>query len=112
MLESYTWPGNIRELKAALTDAVGRSSGPTLALDPLRKRLNRLRGDLPMKLVDQGTHSSNDKSVSFAGPLPTLREMEELLICELNQSHRRGLGQGADSATDQQAGGTRHPLIK
>ena len=96
LLESYTWPGNIRELKAALTDAVGRSAGPTLALEPLRERLNRLRGDLPMRLVDQGTPPSSDRSVSFAGPLPTLREMEELLIREAVRRTGGNRSQAAD----------------
>jgi DNA-binding NtrC family response regulator len=96
LLESYTWPGNIRELKAALTDAVGRSSGPTLTLDPLRERLNRLRGDLPTNLVEQGTNPSSDKSVSFAGALPTLREMEELLIREAVRRTGGNRSQAAD----------------
>ena len=96
LLESYTWPGNIRELKAALTDAVGRSSGPTLALDPLRERLNRLRGDLPTGIVEQEARASGEKLIAFAGVLPTIREMEELLIREAVRRTGGNRSQAAD----------------
>jgi two-component system, NtrC family, nitrogen regulation response regulator GlnG len=96
LLENYTWPGNIRELKAVLTDAVGRSSGATLALEPMRERLNRLRGEMTVTLTQQPEEVPGDKNVIFKGNLPTLREMEALLTREAVKRTGGNRSQAAD----------------
>ena len=78
LLSTYAFPGNIRELRALLFDAVGKSSGNTLSLTALKQII------LPDTSADPNTLKSSDTapSVSFGRQLPALKACTELLIDE------------------------------
>jgi DNA-binding NtrC family response regulator len=77
LLNTYHFPGNIRELQGMVYDAVSVHEGRVMSLKVFRDRIGQK--------IDQKPDSS-DKSVSpkvrFLHELPTLKEMEDLLIRE------------------------------
>ncbi|MCB2184069.1 MAG: sigma-54 dependent transcriptional regulator [Desulfobulbaceae bacterium] len=75
-LENYTFPGNIRELKAMIFDAVSRQKGNTLGLDSFREHLGSAQ--ISMKPGKQEKHSN----VSFGQQLPSVKEVRLLLVKE------------------------------
>ncbi|MEJ5226603.1 sigma-54 dependent transcriptional regulator [Thermodesulfovibrio sp.] len=79
LLSNYTFPGNIRELKMLVYDAVTRCSSNVLSLEIFKD------------IIDIGSALDNEfKSeivkfyiqMRFPDKLPTLREMEDLLVKE------------------------------
>ena len=88
LLETYHFPGNIRELRSMILDAVTQSS-KTLSLTPLKKVMGLSREDKPVK--------KSEKLLIFTEKLPTLKQATELLIEEAieraggNQSIAAGL---------------------
>ena len=89
LLETYHFPGNIRELRSMIFDAVSQQKGKMLSLAPFRdvigQRARRERDLHPEKLI------------SFSDPLPTLKQATRLLVSEAleraegNQSIAAGL---------------------
>lgn len=80
-LSAYDFPGNIRELKALVTDAVAMHRSGVLSMQRFRDVIGR---DL------RPIHPSPAEGAPFdlAGRFPTLREAEEYLIKEaLRRSH-------------------------
>jgi DNA-binding NtrC family response regulator len=72
LLSGYSFPGNIRELRSLVYDAMTRSSGRTLAIDPFRRAL-----------TDHSTAGGAAvDALRFPDRLPTLREVHEQLIAE------------------------------
>ncbi|TPE54156.1 sigma-54-dependent Fis family transcriptional regulator [Maribrevibacterium harenarium] len=71
-LLSYTFPGNVRELRALVFDAVSQSNGDTLS--PLLPDLATGATPLPT--------SNNHPLFSPELPLPTLSQASELLVME------------------------------
>ncbi len=96
VLASYTWPGNVRELKGLIFDLVGRSTGTTLSLAPLRERLRELRGNIDATSGPRSSSMSGDKTVAFSAVLPTARELEDMLIQEALQRTGGNRSQAAD----------------
>ncbi len=76
ILMSYGWPGNIRELKAVMTDAVSRTVGDELSAEWLRQKLQQERPP------DAGS-ASGASPVPVA--LPTIREATETLVRQAMQ---------------------------
>jgi DNA-binding NtrC family response regulator len=77
LLENYDFPGNIRELRAIIFDAVSRSPQHRLSVDSFR---HAFRSDvIPLK-VDRVMETG--ETVSFPQRLPTLRQVQELLVAE------------------------------
>ncbi|MBF0272156.1 MAG: sigma-54-dependent Fis family transcriptional regulator [Magnetococcales bacterium] len=78
-LAVYPFPGNVRELKAMVFDAVSRHQGHVMSLDCFRALQPGRHGtpSSPARLDDQGP-SIQFSQTSF----PTLKEAEELLIRE------------------------------
>jgi DNA-binding NtrC family response regulator len=91
LLSNHAWPGNVRELKGLLYDAVGRSQGPTLSLEPLKERLSPGRGGSQ----DPST-TGPAAALEFPGVLPTLKEMEDLLVREALRRTKGNRSQAAD----------------
>jgi transcriptional regulator with PAS, ATPase and Fis domain len=73
-LETYDFPGNIRELRSMIFDAVSRQSEKMLSLKSFREAMGR---DAQMVSAQQ-----QDELVVFKERLPTLSQVQELLIEE------------------------------
>lgn len=74
LLESYDFPGNVRELRSMIFNAVGRQKEKMLSLDPFREAMGHI-GDLPRP-------PSADEELVFPSRLPSIREATEKLIEE------------------------------
>lgn len=73
LLSTYNFPGNIRELHAMMFDAIAQNSNGILPLTSFRKHINRTQDkDITKTSIP----------ISFADPLPTLKETIHLLIKE------------------------------
>ena len=77
-LETYDFPGNIRELKSMVYDAVGRHSGGTLSLQSVKETLGRKNKDR------QNTRNTEDMKAPliFTEKFPSLKEGTDLIIKE------------------------------
>jgi two-component system, NtrC family, response regulator HydG len=82
LLETYHFPGNVRELQGMVSDAVARSKGRMLSQEPFRQAIST---DLGQTVLPAETAASDDGSLQrkldgIWGHFPTLHEAEELLI--------------------------------
>ncbi len=68
LLRTHPFPGNVRELRAVIYDATACARGDVIDLDDVRRALAGQGGD--------------DRAVSFPARLPTLDQIQELLIAE------------------------------
>jgi DNA-binding NtrC family response regulator len=86
LLNTYSFPGNVRELEALVFDAVARHQGTTLSLQSFKEAI----ADKPLLMA---TEPAEEPSPAFATwfpeRLPMLKETEEALISE---ALRRGDG--------------------
>ncbi len=76
LLKTYHFPGNIRELEGLIYNAVSLHKSGVLSLEPFREQIR-----------SENTQAANspkesDESIHFGDPLPTLKEIESLLIEE------------------------------
>jgi DNA-binding NtrC family response regulator len=71
MLRSYHFPGNVRELRALVFDAVTRGDGEVMALEPFARAVR-----------EAGVQPAATRSLAFSAELPTLREADQLLVQE------------------------------
>ena len=82
LLETYHFPGNLRELQGMVSDAVTRSRGRILSQEPFRQAISSDLGRHPAlpaaPVRDDGPLQK--KLESIWGHFPTLDEAEELLI--------------------------------
>jgi len=92
-LAAYHYPGNVRELKGMILDALTRHQGGTLSAANFDK-LSVVRGVSPTPPAQSSYSGEMDFSVT--GRFPTLKEMEQYLIAEALQS--AGGNQGAAAA--------------
>jgi DNA-binding NtrC family response regulator len=76
LLQSYHFPGNIRELEGMISDAVSRHTKGVLSTRTFHEKMNgrNLQGSPAAVTVSPRT------SITFHGPMPTLKEMEKFLI--------------------------------
>jgi DNA-binding NtrC family response regulator len=76
LLSNYHYPGNVRELRGMLFDAVGRHTGGVLNCDSIRHAVG----------LDDRLHGSSAEQpapeIIFPSPLPTLAQTEESLVRE------------------------------
>jgi two-component system nitrogen regulation response regulator GlnG len=78
LLESYDFPGNIRELESMVYDAVSRSKGNTLALESFREKIRQSSRGAPARPAG----GSDRTRFSAWERLPSIREASEELIRE------------------------------
>jgi transcriptional regulator with PAS, ATPase and Fis domain len=80
LLSSYDFPGNIRELKAMIFDAVARHGSGVLSME----RFKEVIGSRPTPPIDETRLSQrmNDWLLESHGSFPKIREVEEFLINE------------------------------
>jgi DNA-binding NtrC family response regulator len=79
LLNTYSFPGNVRELEAFIFDAVARHQGTTLALHSF---IEAMAGTPSLTTPEPPEPSSTTLTVWFPQRLPTLKETEEALITE------------------------------
>jgi len=81
LLETYSFPGNIRELQAMTFDAVSRHKSRLLSLDVFIKHIARedesLNSEIPSDQDDE-----DDALVTFSRKLPTIKQATKLLVFE------------------------------
>lgn len=73
LLGSYSFPGNIRELRSLIFNAVSRHDKGVLSLKSFKESLN---------VTTEYDHVSAPMKFSFPDKLPSIKEMQELLINE------------------------------
>ncbi len=74
LLETYDFPGNVRELRSMIFNAVTRQKEKMLSLKPFREAMSRDSIDL--------SEGSERGSIDFPERLPTIKDMTENLIEE------------------------------
>ncbi len=79
LLDSYHFPGNVRELRGMVVDAVSRHGKGVLSLDAFKAHIERSSKDEQRSDSSTGSPSSG---VIFGNTLPTLRQMDDILIEE------------------------------
>jgi len=81
LLSVYHYPGNVRELRAMLYDAVAlHRAGPFLSMDSCREAIDRNRGLGESGDADASVEAT--PAVQTLGRFPTLKELEKLFIEE------------------------------
>ncbi len=92
LLESYEFPGNIRELESMVYDAVSRSKGNTLALDSFREKTRAGGRGMRARIVGE------DGKTRFSGwdKLPTIKDATDELLREALRRAKGNQGIAAD----------------
>ena len=80
LLSNYAFPGNVRELKAMIFDAVAQHASGVLSLNTFHKFIKEKGEHFETVMLpdDEDAHSR----IQFSGRFPTLRETESSLISE------------------------------
>jgi DNA-binding NtrC family response regulator len=80
LLRAYHYPGNVRELEGLVFDAVSRHAGGVLSMDSFKAYILRASaGDHPLPRAPE---TPAESPMEFPDQLPTLEEMERMLIGE------------------------------
>ncbi len=80
LLALHNYPGNVRELKSMVYEAVTLHASGILSMDPFRKHI---RGRSMVPEVELNEHTAGvNPLISFSETLPTLKEATEILIAE------------------------------
>jgi len=80
LLGTYHFPGNVRELESMVFDAVSRHRAGTLSMDTFKAQISRTRNTYA--LPSSGTPAPEADAIAFPKRLPSLKELEWLLIEE------------------------------
>jgi DNA-binding NtrC family response regulator len=80
LLGTYHFPGNVRELKGLVYDAVTRHQSGVLSLETFKKRI--YNGKTAAGSDQAEPAAGPGGKVFFAEPLPTLKEVEQALVDE------------------------------
>ncbi len=78
LLQSYDFPGNVRELQAMVFDAVARHQSGVLSLESFKEAI----GSKQPLMVEPLQESPNSLAKLFPDRLPTLCEAEDVLVNE------------------------------
>lgn len=80
LLSNYTFPGNVRELKAMVFDAVAEHKSGVLSLNSFKRFIQEKGENVKTDMSFSETNAIS--KLSFSGRFPTLKEAEDLLIEE------------------------------
>jgi DNA-binding NtrC family response regulator len=78
LLSNYHFPGNIRELRALIYDALSQHRSHLLSMEVFKQVIDQSDNELP----DNLNQSSELASFNSQGPLPTLAQIDTLLVEE------------------------------
>jgi len=78
LLSLHSYPGNIRELRAMIYDAVSIHQGKMLSMDSFRQSITRDNGSKPMPTDSV----AEEQLLGFYQTLPTLKQAADLLVAE------------------------------
>ena len=82
LLQSYSFPGNVRELEAMVFDAVTRHKSGVMSLETFKKHMDReLRGNQDAHAVN----TASPENIRFPFRLPTIRQATHMLVQEAMQ---------------------------
>ncbi len=86
LLKNYSFPGNIRELKSMIIDAVSRHKSGVLSLQAFRSHIQSSQPHKTGQAEHQPDATSKSPSIVFAGPdLPTIKQATDVLVREAMQ---------------------------
>jgi DNA-binding NtrC family response regulator len=105
LMATHDYPGNIRELKGMVYDAVSRHSGGVLSMESFKAHIFKDRPEAPGDTSPQ--NGGDSPLIAFSEKLPTFKEAEQLLLDEALK--RAG---GNQSIAAQMLGITRSGLNK
>lgn len=80
LLRGYHFPGNVRELRSLVFDAVSSHVSGQLSLERIKARVEQERS--PMGIPVSRIQEEDDPMLVFSGRLPTIRQASELLVAE------------------------------
>lgn len=80
LLSQYTFPGNIRELRGMIYDAISTLRGHTISLQQFHLHMKQEQDHEPTDSCNDFTAAK--PGLQFPGILPTLKESNRLLILE------------------------------
>jgi DNA-binding NtrC family response regulator len=81
LLNTYHFPGNIRELESMTFDAVIRHTGGVLSMESFREKIGDVHSTHPLVGTAQAA-SAEDSELIFPEILPSVKAVEQLLIAE------------------------------
>jgi len=79
MLQGYSFPGNIRELQSMIFDAVSSHRSGILSMETFKQNISQKQ---PAMGSGQEEDALPSPMISFHDQLPTLKEIEDLLVTE------------------------------
>jgi two-component system, NtrC family, response regulator HydG len=85
LLKAHTFPGNIRELRALVFDAVAQHESRMISMNPFRKVINQTRSSSTTEEEINLTGETNPNAapiIQYPGNCPTLKESEASVIQE------------------------------
>ena len=83
LLNTYGFPGNVRELRAMVFDAVSRHTTKMLSLEVFKSYIKKE----DTKLLSPEPEKNDETGIMFPGKLPTIKQATELLVEEaMNRS--------------------------
>ena len=82
-MRTYHFPGNIRELEGIIYDAVSQHTSGVLSMEPFKARIGLTESPLHAAIPSpQKGKGSEHRGVIFLEPLPSMKDLEEMLIEE------------------------------
>ncbi|MFP4015242.1 MAG: sigma-54-dependent transcriptional regulator [Chitinispirillaceae bacterium] len=81
LLATHSFPGNVRELRGMVFDAVSRHSGKVLSMECFKEHIARTRSQITITPACTPDHIPTGK-VIFTDQLPSLKEIEKALVEE------------------------------
>ena len=92
LLTAYDFPGNVRELRAMVYDALARHKSDKLSMESFREFIRKDEVDMSSNGPSPG---DSDALVRIFGHFPTLDEVEEFLITKALSRSNRNQGTAA-----------------
>jgi DNA-binding NtrC family response regulator len=80
LLQTYHFPGNIRELRAMIFNAVSMHKSKMLSLDAFKAAISKDQNLIPSEISE--TAQTTDSLLSSSQILPSLKQMNQILIDE------------------------------
>ncbi len=94
LLESYDFPGNVRELESMVFDAMSGQKGGVLGLESFRRKI--LRGAGSKSAAEKPIAGADSSRFSSWERLPSLKQVSEELIAEAMRRAKGNQGIAAD----------------